>query len=68
MATRWHALSDTQWFMGALDSHTGDVVLSVADIGWMSLVRMRAHDALPLVDDRPDGDDPLALAPSDPAE
>ena len=75
VAMRWHALSDTQWFIGALDSHSGDVVLSVAHLGWMALVRMRAHDALALVDDRPDVDDPLYVAdfadaggPSDLAE
>ena len=56
----WTQMTQTWSFFGAIDSATGDIVTSVPAFGWLALQRVRAHDALAMVDDAPPEDEPGA--------
>ena len=53
-------ISAQWWFVGAVDSWTGNVIHSVVPTGDLVVRRMRAHDALCMPDDCADPEDPIA--------
>ena len=56
----WTQMTQTWRFFGAIDSASGDIVTSMPAFGWLALQRVRAHDALAMVDDAPPDDEPGA--------
>ena len=58
----WSQFNAGYWFICALDSWTGGMLMSAATLGWLALRRARAYDAIPLAEDRTAADDPLNTA------